>query len=94
MRKKLTAILLAALAFGLIAASAASLGGINSSDLGADASVVAACDTDGVTSPTRTVMCRVPRGTSTLPQLWSRTSMLPATPTPSMFRLVMARLSW
>ena len=49
MRKKLIAILLAALVSGLIAASAASLGGITGSDLGADATVVASCDTDGVT---------------------------------------------
>lgn len=49
MRKKLTAVVLAALAFGLVAASAASLGGIDQADLGADATVVASCDTDGVT---------------------------------------------
>ena len=48
MRKRLTAIALAALVFSLIAASAASLGGINTADLGADATVVASCDTDGV----------------------------------------------
>lgn len=34
--------------FSLIAASAASLGGINTADLGADATVIAACDTGGV----------------------------------------------
>jgi hypothetical protein len=48
MRRKLTATVLAALVFSLIAASAASLGGINTADLGADATVVAACDSDGV----------------------------------------------
>ncbi|HIE21361.1 MAG TPA: hypothetical protein EYP73_02025, partial [Acidimicrobiia bacterium] len=48
MRRKLTAIVLAVLVFSLIAASAASLGGITTADLGADATVVAACDTDGV----------------------------------------------
>jgi hypothetical protein len=48
MRRKLTAVVLAVLVFSLIAASAASLGGINSADLGADATVVAACDTNGV----------------------------------------------
>ncbi|MCZ6740419.1 MAG: hypothetical protein O7C01_11725 [Actinobacteria bacterium] len=48
MRKKLTAVVLAVLVFSLIAASAASLGGINTADLGADATVVASCDTDGV----------------------------------------------
>ncbi len=49
MRRKLTAIVLAVLVFSLIAASAASLGGITTSDLGADATVVASCDNDGVT---------------------------------------------
>lgn len=49
MRKRLTAVVLAVLVFSIIAASAASLGGINQADLGADATVVASCDTDGVT---------------------------------------------
>jgi hypothetical protein len=48
MRKKLTAIIIAVFVFSLIAASAASLGGINQADLGADVEVVASCDTDGV----------------------------------------------
>ncbi len=48
MRKKVTAVILALFVFSLIAASAASLNGISSSDLGADSSVVASCDTDGV----------------------------------------------
>ncbi|MEA1902510.1 MAG: hypothetical protein U9N56_03180 [Actinomycetota bacterium] len=49
MRKKLTAVILAVLVFSLIAASAASLGGINTADLGADSTIVASCDTaDGV----------------------------------------------
>lgn len=47
MRKKLTAIVLAVLAFSMIAASAASLGGITTADLGADTAVIAACDTVG-----------------------------------------------
>jgi len=47
-RKRLTAVVLAVLVFSLIAASAASLGGINQADLGADATIVASCDTDGV----------------------------------------------
>src|SRR5688572_11916526 len=34
--------------FGAVAGSAASLGGITSQGLGADATIVAACDTDGV----------------------------------------------
>lgn len=50
MRKKLTAIVLAVLVFSLIAASAASLGGITTDDLGADVDVVASCDSDGVTA--------------------------------------------
>lgn len=50
MRKRLTAAILAVLAFGLVAASAASLGGVTSSaDLGAETQVVAGCDTDGIT---------------------------------------------
>lgn len=48
MRKKITAVILALFVFSLIAASAASLGGINTADLGADATVIAACDTGGV----------------------------------------------
>lgn len=49
MRRKLTAVVLAVLVFSLIAASAASLGGISTSDLGAETTVVVGCDTDGVT---------------------------------------------
>lgn len=48
MRKKLAAIVLAVLAFSMIAASAASLGGINTSDLGAETDTVAGCDPDGI----------------------------------------------
>jgi hypothetical protein len=40
----MTAIVLAVLVFSLIAASAASLGGINSDDVGADVAVVASCE--------------------------------------------------
>jgi hypothetical protein len=47
-RKKTLAVVLAVLAFSLIAASAASLGGIDTSDVGADATFVGSCDTDGV----------------------------------------------
>lgn len=50
MRKKLTAIVLAVLAFSMVAASAASLGGINSADLGADTALIATCDGDGITA--------------------------------------------
>jgi len=48
-RKKLTAVIIAVFVFGLISASAASLGGITTADLGADTAVVASCDADGVT---------------------------------------------
>jgi hypothetical protein len=41
-------LLLATLAFAGMVASAASLGGIGNSNLGADDTVVASCDTDGV----------------------------------------------
>ena len=44
MRKKVMAVVVAVLAFSLIAASAATLGGINASDVGADTDVVAACN--------------------------------------------------
>lgn len=48
MRNKLIALLAGLLVFGVAAASAATLGGITSSSLGADTSVVAACDSDGI----------------------------------------------
>lgn len=48
MRKKMTAIVLAVLAFSMIAASAASLGGITTSQLGAETDTVAGCDPDGI----------------------------------------------
>jgi hypothetical protein len=44
----MTAVVLAVLVFSLIAASAASLGGVTTADLGADTEVVASCDEDGV----------------------------------------------
>lgn len=51
MRKRAVLGLLAAMtAFGAVAASAASLGGITSDSLGADNTAVTACDTDGVTT--------------------------------------------
>ena len=40
----------AAVVSGVVVAAAASLGGITSDDLGADSSVVASCDTDGVST--------------------------------------------
>lgn len=48
MRKKLSAVVVAVLAFGMISASAATMG-VNSSDLGAGVDTTAACDGDGVT---------------------------------------------
>jgi len=43
-RKKVLAVVLAVLAFSLIAASAATLGGINAADIGADTTLVASCN--------------------------------------------------
>jgi hypothetical protein len=49
-RKRMVAAIIAgAAALGVVGASAASLGGITSNSLGADTTVVASCDTDGVT---------------------------------------------
>jgi hypothetical protein len=47
-RGVLFALLIGLAAFGLVGAAAASLGGLGGQKLGADASVVASCDTDGV----------------------------------------------
>lgn len=47
-RRTMVAAVAAVAACGLVAASAASLGGITQGDLGADYSVVASCDTDGL----------------------------------------------
>jgi hypothetical protein len=47
-KRALTASLLGLTAFGAVFGSAASLGGLSSDTLGAGASVVASCDTDGV----------------------------------------------
>ena len=46
--KKALAVLAALGAFGALTASAASLGGLTSASLGADQTVVASCDTDGI----------------------------------------------
>jgi hypothetical protein len=49
-RKKLLAVLAAVFVFSLIAASAASLGGVNNAaELGAETTTVAGCDADGIT---------------------------------------------
>lgn len=47
-RKKLLAVAAAVGVFGTLTASAASLGGLSSTSLGADQTIVASCDTDGV----------------------------------------------
>lgn len=48
MRKKSVAVLIGLAVTGLVGASAASLGGIESDDLGADVGVVGSCDSTGV----------------------------------------------
>ncbi len=48
-RRRGAVVLLGIGAFGLAAASAASLGGLTTGSLGADNAAVASCDTDGVT---------------------------------------------
>lgn len=48
MKKKIVAVVAAFGAFGALTASAASLGGLTSTSLGADQTVVASCDTDGI----------------------------------------------
>jgi hypothetical protein len=51
MRKRIILALMVSLAvFGSLYAMAASLGGITSDSVGADSTVVASCDTDGVTA--------------------------------------------
>jgi hypothetical protein len=49
-RRKIIAFFAAAIVAGAIYAAAASLGGITSATVGADDTVVASCDTDGVTT--------------------------------------------
>ncbi len=49
MKKKAVAAFGGLAAFGILTASAASLGGLSSSSLGADQTVIASCDTDGIT---------------------------------------------
>lgn len=48
MNKKALAAIGGLAAFGILTASAASLGGLTSSSLGADQTVVASCDTNGI----------------------------------------------
>ena len=48
MNKKVLAAFGGLAAFGILTASAASLGGLTSSSLGADQTVIASCDTDGI----------------------------------------------
>lgn len=47
-QKKTLAIVAAVAAFAAVSASAASLGGLNGGGLGAEATTVASCDTDGI----------------------------------------------
>jgi N-acetyl-beta-hexosaminidase len=47
-KKKIIAVVAALGAFGALTASAATLGGLTSTTLGADQTVVASCDTDGI----------------------------------------------
>lgn len=47
-KRALFAVICGVSAFGIVGASAASLGGITGTGLGADVGVVASCDTDGV----------------------------------------------
>lgn len=49
-RRTILALLGSVLAFAAVVGMAASLGGITSTNLGADDTVVASCDTDGVTT--------------------------------------------
>jgi hypothetical protein len=48
MNKKVLAVAVAIGGFGVLTAAAASLGGLTSASLGADQTVVASCDTDGI----------------------------------------------
>lgn len=54
-RRTLLALLGGVLTFAVVVGMAASLGGITSTSLGADDTVVASCDTDGVTTSYSTV---------------------------------------
>jgi hypothetical protein len=47
-KRTVIAVVAAVAAFGAVSASAAGLGGLTGTNLGADAAVVASCDTDGV----------------------------------------------
>ncbi len=49
-RRTIAGVLGAVMVFGAVFASAASLGGITSGNVGADNAAVASCDTDGVTT--------------------------------------------
>lgn len=59
-RRILLAVPVAVLAFALVAGMAASLGGVTSTGLGADDTVVASCDTDGVTTDFTTAYTTTP----------------------------------
>ncbi len=59
-RRVLLAVPAAILAFALVAGMAASLGGLSSTNLGADDTVVASCDTNGVTTAYTSVYTTTP----------------------------------
>jgi hypothetical protein len=59
-RRTLLAILGGIAAFAIVVGSAASLGGLSSTSLGADDQVVASCDTDGVTTSYSTTYTATP----------------------------------
>lgn len=62
-RRTLIGVVLGVLVFSVVVASAASLGGITSSSLGADDAAVSSCDTNGVTtSYTTTYTATAPAG--------------------------------
>ncbi len=50
MKRYLVAAIAATIAFGAFLAMAATLGGISADNLGADSTVIASCDTDGVST--------------------------------------------
>jgi hypothetical protein len=60
-KRKSLAVVAAIAAFGAVSASAASLGGLTGTSLGADTSVVASCDTDGVAVGYTTAYAATPK---------------------------------
>lgn len=60
-KRKTLAIVSAVAAFAAVSASAATLGGITGTSLGADLTVVASCDTDGVAAGFTTAYSATPK---------------------------------